>query len=182
MVFSGIFPPGDRFFTESVRNFRDRITAPVLKPQVSGVVGQEALHGREHVFIALLVVASWIHLMAKEGQLLSFHENGRGLKALLGRGGLLSAVLRHMPTHRRHRFHPSQQVTQDLEHNWRARLFGPEGDLVDVYRNPQRAPAPRCEATSLTGSYPARRSALSEPAITAESDEVLNRSGPCLGS
>ncbi|PWR21952.1 metal-dependent hydrolase [Zavarzinia compransoris] len=48
VVFSGIFPPGERFFVDSVRAFRDRIEDPVLKAQVSGFIGQEALHGREH--------------------------------------------------------------------------------------------------------------------------------------
>ena len=47
-VLSGIFPPGERFFVESVRHFRDQITDPELKAQVSGFIGQEALHGREH--------------------------------------------------------------------------------------------------------------------------------------
>jgi uncharacterized protein len=32
----------------SVRNYRDRITDPVLKKQVAGFIGQEAIHGREH--------------------------------------------------------------------------------------------------------------------------------------
>lgn len=48
VVFSAIFPPGERFFMESVRHFRDRIEDPILKAQVSGFMGQEALHGREH--------------------------------------------------------------------------------------------------------------------------------------
>lgn len=48
VVFSGVFPPGERFFVESVRRFRDQITDPVLKAQVAGFIGQEALHGREH--------------------------------------------------------------------------------------------------------------------------------------
>lgn len=48
VVFSGIFPPGERFFVESVRHFRERISDPVLKAQVAGFIGQEALHGREH--------------------------------------------------------------------------------------------------------------------------------------
>jgi hypothetical protein len=48
VVFSGIFPPGERFFMESVRHFRDQITDPTLKAQISGFMGQEALHGREH--------------------------------------------------------------------------------------------------------------------------------------
>lgn len=47
-VLSGIFPPGERFFVESVRHFRDRITDPELQAKVSGFIGQEALHGREH--------------------------------------------------------------------------------------------------------------------------------------
>ncbi len=47
-VFSGIFPPGERFFVESVRRFRDQVEDDVLKAQVSGFIGQEAIHGREH--------------------------------------------------------------------------------------------------------------------------------------
>lgn len=48
VVFSGIFPPGERFFMESVRHFRERISDPVLRAEVAGFMGQEALHGREH--------------------------------------------------------------------------------------------------------------------------------------
>src|SRR5699024_9370264 len=48
VVLSGIFPPGERFFVESVRHYRKQITDPTLKAQVSGFIGQEAIHGREH--------------------------------------------------------------------------------------------------------------------------------------
>lgn len=48
VVFSGIFPPGERFFMESVRHFRNDISDPELKAKISGFMGQEALHGREH--------------------------------------------------------------------------------------------------------------------------------------
>lgn len=47
-VFSAIFPPGERFFVESVRRFREGLNDPVLDAQVSGFIGQEAFHGREH--------------------------------------------------------------------------------------------------------------------------------------
>lgn len=47
-MLSAIFPPGEDFFVESVRRFRDRIDDPTLKAQVSGFIGQEAIHGREH--------------------------------------------------------------------------------------------------------------------------------------
>lgn len=47
-VMSALFPEGEDFFVRSVRHFRDRITDPELKRQVSGFIGQEAVHGREH--------------------------------------------------------------------------------------------------------------------------------------
>jgi predicted metal-dependent hydrolase len=45
---SAVFPDGEDFFVRSVRHFRDRITDPELRRQVSGFIGQEAMHGREH--------------------------------------------------------------------------------------------------------------------------------------
>lgn len=45
---SVIFPEGERFFIDSVRHYRDRITDPELKEAVRGFIGQEAMHGREH--------------------------------------------------------------------------------------------------------------------------------------
>ncbi len=45
---SSVFPDGEDFFVRSVRRFRDQITDPVLKQQVNGFIGQEAIHGREH--------------------------------------------------------------------------------------------------------------------------------------
>jgi predicted metal-dependent hydrolase len=45
---SSVFPDGEDFFVRSVRRYRDRITDPELKRQVSGFIGQEAMHGREH--------------------------------------------------------------------------------------------------------------------------------------
>ena len=47
-VLSAVFPEGEDYFVRSVRNFRDQITDPVLKQQVGGFIGQEAIHGREH--------------------------------------------------------------------------------------------------------------------------------------
>lgn len=48
VTLSGIFPPGERFFVESVRRFREQITDETLKAQIAGFIGQEAIHGREH--------------------------------------------------------------------------------------------------------------------------------------
>jgi predicted metal-dependent hydrolase len=45
---SAVFPDGEDFFVRSVRHFRSDIADPVLKRQVAGFIGQEAMHGREH--------------------------------------------------------------------------------------------------------------------------------------
>lgn len=44
---SGTFPEGERFFVDSVRHYQKRLS-PALAAQVSGFIGQEAHHGREH--------------------------------------------------------------------------------------------------------------------------------------
>ena len=45
---SALFPEGETFFVDSVRNYRKQITDPLLKAQVSGFIGQEAMHSKEH--------------------------------------------------------------------------------------------------------------------------------------
>ena len=47
-VLSSLFPEGEDYFVRSVRHYRDQVTDPVLKKQVTGFIGQEAIHGREH--------------------------------------------------------------------------------------------------------------------------------------
>lgn len=47
-MLSAMFPNGEDFFVQSVRNYRDRIEDPELKKQVAKFIGQEAIHGREH--------------------------------------------------------------------------------------------------------------------------------------
>jgi predicted metal-dependent hydrolase len=47
-MLSALFPNGEDFFVQSVRNYRDQITDPELKKQVGKFIGQEAIHGREH--------------------------------------------------------------------------------------------------------------------------------------
>src|SRR5581483_12372108 len=47
-LLSALFPEGEDFFVESVRNYREQITDPELKRQVAAFIGQEAMHSREH--------------------------------------------------------------------------------------------------------------------------------------
>ena len=46
---SVFFPEGERFFIDSVRNYREQVAAPQLKRDVGAFIGQEAFHSREHV-------------------------------------------------------------------------------------------------------------------------------------
>lgn len=45
---SSLFPYGEKFFVDSVRAVRDRITDPQLKKDISAFIGQEAMHSKEH--------------------------------------------------------------------------------------------------------------------------------------
>jgi predicted metal-dependent hydrolase len=45
---SASFPAGEAEFIASVRNFREQIKNPKLKKQVSGFIGQEGHHSRQH--------------------------------------------------------------------------------------------------------------------------------------
>ncbi len=47
-TFSSLLPEGESFFVEAVRHYRDQITDPILKAQVAGFIGQEAMHSKEH--------------------------------------------------------------------------------------------------------------------------------------
>lgn len=42
------FPSGEKFFVHSVRQVRDQISDPILQKQVSGFIGQEAMHSLLH--------------------------------------------------------------------------------------------------------------------------------------
>ena len=86
-------------------------------------------------FMAPPILASWLVLLAREGQLANRRENVRGLRLLLGREGFITKVLRHMPEYLKEGFHPSWQQTQALEDTWRERLFGASGELLDEFRN-----------------------------------------------
>jgi predicted metal-dependent hydrolase len=48
MAFSAVIPQGERFFIHSVRNYREQIKDPELDARVTGFIGQEAMHGKEH--------------------------------------------------------------------------------------------------------------------------------------
>src|SRR4051794_34073227 len=52
-----LFPEGERFFVDSVKHHRDRVTDPALTADVLGFIGQEAMHGRAHRAFNTMLVA-----------------------------------------------------------------------------------------------------------------------------
>src|SRR5699024_4378992 len=47
-VLSVTFPDGERFFVDAVRALRDRIDDAERQKEISGFIGQEAMHSLEH--------------------------------------------------------------------------------------------------------------------------------------
>jgi uncharacterized protein len=56
-----LFPEGERFFVESVKQHKQFVTDPQLERDVAGFIGQEAMHGREHRAFNELLVAQGFH-------------------------------------------------------------------------------------------------------------------------
>jgi hypothetical protein len=52
-----LFPEGERFFVDSVKQLRGGIDDPALRAKIAGFIGQEAMHGREHRAFNDLMVA-----------------------------------------------------------------------------------------------------------------------------
>jgi predicted metal-dependent hydrolase len=43
-----LFPEGEKFFVESVKQHRELVDSPTLRRDIAGFIGQEAMHGKEH--------------------------------------------------------------------------------------------------------------------------------------
>jgi predicted metal-dependent hydrolase len=52
-----LFPEGERFFVESVKQQKAKVTDAELQKEVVGFIGQEAMHGKEHRAFNELLVA-----------------------------------------------------------------------------------------------------------------------------
>lgn len=66
------FPPGERFFIDSVRHFEKQITDPALKKAIKGFIGQEAHHSREHELMNGFLQERGVDLAQLETEILGF--------------------------------------------------------------------------------------------------------------
>lgn len=95
-VMSVTFPDGERFFVDAVRALRDQVEDPERQKDISGFIGQEAMHSLEHKAFNELVA-------------------GKGYEALVGRA--LSVTQRLLAGARKH-LNAEEQLaaTAGLEH------------------------------------------------------------------
>ncbi|MDF2446874.1 MAG: hypothetical protein K0S46_2110 [Moraxellaceae bacterium] len=90
------FPDGEQFFVDSVRHFRDTVTDAKRQQEISGFIGQEAMHSLEHKSFNAMLAAQGYDYVAQKG----------------------SAVARYLCNEGRKRFSPRSQlaITAGLEH------------------------------------------------------------------
>lgn len=69
---SASFPPGERFFIDSVRHYQDRVTDPELQQAIRGFIGQEAHHSKEHKALNGCLQERGIDLARLESEILDF--------------------------------------------------------------------------------------------------------------
>lgn len=69
---SSSFPPGERFFIDSVRHYQSQITDPELQKAVRGFIGQEAHHSREHEALNGFLQERGINLARLEQEIADF--------------------------------------------------------------------------------------------------------------
>lgn len=60
------FPAGERFFIDSVRNYRAQVADPEMKKAVTAFIGQEAMHTREHEDYNEAIASHGIPIEAQE--------------------------------------------------------------------------------------------------------------------
>jgi predicted metal-dependent hydrolase len=65
-----LFPEGERFFVDSVKALRHHVQEPELDAAVTGFIGQEAMHGKEHrAFNQMLLIQGFTTSVKLENQL-----------------------------------------------------------------------------------------------------------------
>lgn len=91
------FPDGERFFVDSVRAFRDHASNAEQKKQISGFIGQEAMHSLEHDTFNKMLAAMGYREEAEGGQNLAQKIIAGGRKKLSQKEQLAAtAALEHI--------------------------------------------------------------------------------------
>ena len=79
-----VFPVGEKFFVDSVRRYRKRITDPSLLADINGFAGQETLHGKAHdAFNAFAIAHGLDNAPAKEAHVARLLDRVRKLPPIV---------------------------------------------------------------------------------------------------
>lgn len=136
-----LFPEGERFFVESVKQQKDRITDPELQRAITGFIGQEAMHGREHrAFNELMVAHGYMQAPKVEAGLKVFLKRVRRVLSPMSQLAATTA-LEHFTAMMAERLLVDPEMRDDIHHEvarlwlWHA-LEESEHKAVafDVYR------------------------------------------------
>lgn len=76
------FPDGERMFVDSVRAFRDQVSDKARQQEISGFIGQEAMHSLEHDSFNQMLAQQGYEREAEGGQALARKFIGIGRKRL----------------------------------------------------------------------------------------------------
>lgn len=91
------FPDGERFFVDSVRHFRKQATSQKQQQEISGFIGQEAMHSLEHDTFNKMLAATGYQEEAEGGQNLAQKIIAGGRKRLSPKEQLAAtAALEHI--------------------------------------------------------------------------------------
>ncbi len=64
-----LFPQGEKFFVDSVKHYRSNVTDKKLLAEISGFIGQESFHTREHESVNKFIAVSGIDINSFDKQL-----------------------------------------------------------------------------------------------------------------
>ena len=91
------FPDGERFFVDAVRAFRDTVKDPERQKEISGFIGQEAMHSLEHDSFNTMLAAQGYREQAEGGQKLARYLIRQGRERLSEKKQLAAtAALEHI--------------------------------------------------------------------------------------
>lgn len=109
------FPDGERFFVNSVRAFREHITDPKLQKEISGFIGQEAMHSLEHQSFNELLMQMGYEQEASSGIKFAKQMLARGQRLLSPKQQLAAtAALEHITAILAHRLLSNPKWSQKM--------------------------------------------------------------------
>ncbi|HEX4869724.1 MAG TPA: metal-dependent hydrolase [Moraxellaceae bacterium] len=91
------FPDGEQFFVDSVRHFRDTVSDPERQKDISGFIGQEAMHSLEHKSFNAMLAAQGYGAIADKATSIARYLCNEGRKRFSPRAQLaITAGLEHI--------------------------------------------------------------------------------------